>query len=64
MKDKKILEAIKQAQDAVEQANKALSEAMQELSDDELDAVAGGDDPYEDYPRVPTQPIDPIRGRG
>ena len=57
MKDKKILDSLKQAQEAVEQANKALNDAMQELDDDDLDAVAGGDNPYEDYPRVPTQPL-------
>jgi len=58
MKDKKIKNAIKQAQDAVDKANKALSDVMRELDDDELDAVAGGDDPYADRPRVPTQEID------
>lgn len=63
-------EAVMKASEAVKSANDALNEAQtalkikEELSDDELDKVAGGDDPYEDYPRVPVQPIDPIRGRG
>ena len=57
MKDKKILDSLKQAQEAVEQANKALNDAMQELDDAELDNVDGGANPYADYPRVPTQPI-------
>ena len=59
MKDKKTREALKQAQEAAEQANKTLGNGMQELDEDELDAVAGGSNPYADYPRVPTQPIDP-----
>ena len=58
MKDKKIRDTLKQAQDAVQQANKALSSAMQELDDAELDAVAGGVDPFADVDRVPTQEID------
>ena len=57
MKDKKIRDSLKQAQEAVEQANQTLTDAIQELSDDDLDKIAGGDNPYEDYPRVPTQPL-------
>ena len=57
MKDKKIHDTLKQAQEAIEQANKALNNVMQELDDNDLDKIAGGDNPYEDYPRVPTQPI-------
>lgn len=65
MKESKIRDTLKQAQDAVEQANKALNNAMKELDDRELDTVAGAGDPFEDHPRVPTQPIDPhVRGRG
>ena len=68
--EKMTQEAVMKASEAVKSANDALNEAQnalkikEELSDDELDKVAGGDDPYEDYPRVPVQPIDPIRGRG
>ena len=57
MKDKKNLDALKQAQEAVEQANQTLTDAIQELSDDDLDKIAGGDNPYADYSRVPTQPL-------
>ena len=60
MKDKKkILDNLKQANEAVQQANKALSEAMQELDESDLDAIAGGNNPFADVDRVPTQPLDP-----
>ena len=59
MKDKKkIIDNLKPANEAVQQANKALSEAMQELDESDLDAIAGGNDPFADVDRVPTQPLD------
>lgn len=58
MKDKKIHEALKQAQEAVEQANKVLNDVIQELDQDELDQVTGAGDPFEDVPRVDIKPID------
>ena len=65
MKDKKIRDSLKQAQEAVEQANRALTDVMQELDDDALDAVAGGGDPFSQLPRVPTQSVDPnLRDKG
>ena len=65
MKNKKIREALKRAQDAVTQADKALSGAIQELDDDMMDAVSGAGNPFGDVPRNPTQPIDPgPRGNG
>ena len=65
MKEKKIREALRLAQDAVEQANKALNDVMQELDDDALDGVVGAGNPFADVPRVPTQPIDDDpRGNG
>ena len=57
MKDKKNLESLKKANDAVDQAKTALNSVMQELDDDELDQVSGAGDSFEDFPRVPTQPI-------
>jgi len=57
MKNKKILESLKQANEAVNQAGKALSSVMRELDDDELDQVSGAGDGTEEFPRVPTQPI-------
>lgn len=58
MKDNKIKETFKQAQNAAEQENKTRSSAMQELGDDELDEIAGAGNPFANIPRVPTQPID------
>lgn len=49
-------EAAKNANDALEEAKTALS-AVDELSEEELDQVAGGGNPFEDIPRVPPQPI-------
>ena len=65
MKDMKIKENLKKAQDAEEQANKALGSAMQELGEDELDEIAGAGNPFANVPRVPTQPIDEdLRSKG
>lgn len=58
MKDMKIKENLKKAQDAEEQANKALGSVMQELGEDELDEIAGAGNPFANISRVPTQPID------
>ncbi len=64
MKDKKIKDTLKQAQDAMEQTEKTLG-AMQELGEDELDEIAGAGNPFASIPRVPTQPIDEdLRGNG
>lgn len=62
-KDKKIRKDLKQAQDAAEQAGKKLNDAMQELEDDALDAIAGGDNPFADIPRAPPSPSSPMIGR-
>lgn len=58
-------EAVMKASEAVKSANDALAEAQtalkikEELSDDELDQVAGGGNPFgEKLPYVPPQPID------
>lgn len=59
MKEKKILESLRKANEAVDQAKKALGAVMQELDDEELEQVSGAGDAYEDFPRVPTQPITP-----
>lgn len=62
--DKKIKEAARKAKEAVIAAEKAVEEAKKalsevgELSVDDLDQVAGGDDPFADIPRVEPQPID------
>ena len=58
MKNKKFRDAIRQAQEAVKAANAALDSAMQELGDDEMDAVAGGDNPFSTSPRVDTKDYD------
>lgn len=58
MKNKKFREAIRQAQEAVKAANAALDNAMQELGDDEMDAVAGGDNPFSTSPRIDTKDYD------
>ena len=63
--EKMAQEAVKKASEAVKSANDALTEAqtalrvMEELSDDDLDQVAGGGNPFgENPPYVPPQPID------
>ena len=58
MKDQKIHETLKQAQDAAEQTEKKLENGMQELDDDALDEIAGAGNPFANVPRVPTQSID------
>ena len=58
MKDNKIKETFKQAQNAAEQENKTRSSAMQELDDAALDEIAGAGNPFANIPRVPTQSID------
>lgn len=58
MKDNKIKETFKQAQDAAKQENKAKNSAMEELDDAALDEIAGAGNPFANIPRVPTQPID------
>ena len=64
-------DAVTKAADAVTQANRALGEAqaalrmMEELSDDDLNMVAGGVNPFGDDDRVPDNPIDPdLREKG
>ena len=59
MKDQKIRETLKQAQQAVEQANHALNSVMQELDDDALNQVTGAGSPFGDVPRPDPEPIDP-----
>ena len=63
--EKMAQEAVMKASEAVKSANDALTEAqtalkiMEELSDDQLDQVAGGGNPFgENPPYVPPQPID------
>ena len=63
--EKMAQEAVMQASEAVKSANDALTEAqtalkiMEEISDDQLDQVAGGGNPFgENLPYVPPQPID------
>ena len=63
--EKMAQEAVMKASEAVKSANDALTEAqtalkiMEELSDDQLDQVAGGGNPFgENLPYVPPQPID------
>lgn len=54
----KASEAVKSANDALNEAQNALK-IKEELSDDELDQVAGGGNPFgEKLPYVPPQPID------
>ena len=61
--EKMAQEAVMKASEAVKSANDALTEAqttlsaVDELSEEELDQVAGGGNPFEDIPRVPPQPI-------
>ena len=62
--EKMAQEAVMKASEAVKSANDALTEAqtalrvMEELSDDDLDQVAGGGSPFgENPPYVPPQPI-------
>ena len=57
MKNKKTWQILRNAKAAVEQANQALESVMQELDDETMDQVSGGGNPFEDIPRVPTQPI-------
>lgn len=65
MKDQKIRETLKQAQQAVEQANQALNSVMQELDDDALNQVTGAGNPFGDVPRPDPEPIDPeVRENG
>ncbi len=65
MKNKKICETLKQAQQAVEQANQAINSVMQELNLDDLEIVAGGGNPFGDVPRPDPNPLDPNpRGNG
>ena len=45
----------KELKDQVQQ----MDQEIEELSGDMLDQVIGAGDPFEDIPRVPTQPIDP-----
>ena len=65
MKNKKFRDTLKQAQQAVEQANQAINSVMQELDLDDLEAVAGGGNPFADIPRPDPNPMDPDpRGNG
>ena len=59
MKNQKIRETLKHAQQAVEQATHALNSVMQELDDDALNQVTGAGSPFGDVPRPDPEPIDP-----
>ena len=60
--ESKAQEAVRKAREAVKAANEALNEAnhalqnMQELSDDELDRVSGGDSAWDNLPNPKEYP--------
>ena len=48
-----------------ESKKEEILETMEKLEDDALNAVTGAGNPFEEEPRVPTQPIDDdLRGKG
>ena len=48
-----------EATESRDEAKRTIEDAGMLLTDDELDQVSGAGDSFEDFPRVPTQPITP-----
>ncbi len=56
--EKKVKEAATKTKEAVIKTEKAAEEAKKALSADDLNKVSGGEDPFEDIPRIEPEPID------
>ena len=56
--EKKVKEDAVKTKEAVIQTEKAAEEAKNVLSADDLDKVSGGEDPFEEFPRIEPEPID------
>ncbi|MBE6723777.1 MAG: hypothetical protein E7576_01065 [Ruminococcaceae bacterium] len=56
--EKKIMKAAEEEKKSVAAAEKTAEEEKKKLSTDDLEKVSGGEDPFEDIPRIEPEPID------